>query len=336
MPRAKGEVSTFLAMVPAGTAALCADLLSVDGVVAEVIDDSMVRLRTRSASLSERANDFSTNIVRVVAESPRRSLPASIAILGEKILERPAGLKLSKKLGYRIMAHIDGQMQGIDAATRQDLQRSIETVTQAKLQSRGGGDEVWIVSRRDLDRVYLGVRQQLSSATRQEKGALSPQLAAILVAIAGVGKGSSVLDPFAGSGAIPLACAKAGASTVFASDSRLQRTATRATARYRSVKWSEDDVTTIAARLEHTVDIIVTDPPWGEFAKSTDMDSLLVEATRAIDVALKLRTGRCVILMSRRLAGTVGGLLESNSMRVVQRVPILVNGHPATILVANR
>lgn len=57
---------------------------------------------------------------------------------------------------------------------------------------------------------------------------------------------------------------------------------------------------------------------------------------RSFDRVLDRRRGRLVLLVSRREAGVVSELWQPAGLLVEQSHEILVNGHPATVLVGGR
>ncbi|MCH7229443.1 hypothetical protein L0U85_00990 [Glycomyces sp. L485] len=85
------------------------------------------------------------------------------------------------------------------------------------------------------------------------------------------------------------------------------------------------------------MDVIVTDPPWGEYEQ---IDMALPEffgaMARAFDRVLDPRDGRFVTLVSRKAGETVEEALISNDLRISSTHEVLVNGHPATVLIGGR
>ncbi len=86
-----------------------------------------------------------------------------------------------------------------------------------------------------------------------------------------------------------------------------------------------------------SVSAIVTDPPWGEHEDLGMPYIKFADAMmRNFDRVLDRRRGRLVLLVSRREGSTVTGLWEPSGLEVQQTHEILVNGHPATVLVGGR
>jgi tRNA G10 N-methylase Trm11 len=102
------------------------------------------------------------------------------------------------------------------------------------------------------------------------KGELRPELANLLCWISDPNKKDVFLDPFAGSGAIPIERAKAFPyQKIIASDinadlfDKLKKRFHKTTNKITIGKW---DALHLTALIDESIDKIVTDPPWGLFS----------------------------------------------------------------------
>ncbi|MEM6997858.1 MAG: hypothetical protein AAF413_03015 [Patescibacteria group bacterium] len=167
---------------------------------------------------------------------------------------------------------------------------------------------------------------KLSGSTPSEDGRLSPQVAQILCMYAGLKHKHTLLDPFAGTGAIPYQAATSfGVTDITASDpdasiNRFDHT---------YITWISKDVSEISGSIKsESIDKIITDPPWGNYRDQSDahlheLYSLLLDLSMHA-----LKPGGVLVV----LTGWAGfEELNTNQMEHISDLSILVNGKKATI-----
>ena len=163
-------------------------------------------------------------------------------------------------------------------------------------------------------------------------GELRPELACLLCLDLEFGKSAVVCDPFAGYGAIPIHIQKyCEYDKIYVSDidarlvARLKR---GALGRGAGVVISCAD----AARLNHiddaSVDLIVTDPPWGFVGEYSDIVDLYRRAFAEMRRIIK--AGGKIALLTGRPAETTDAA-RRNALSVLSRVNVLVNGKKASV-----
>ena len=197
------------------------------------------------------------------------------------------------------------------------------------------GQEYWVIGRQGLSELLFGARLPKPVRKPTPKGALAYELAAMLVAASQPTPEDRFLDPFGGSGALVLARAELPARSLTYSDLDLEQHRRALTAQLpKRVRLLAEDALRLPSIPDGTVDVIVTDPPWGEHE---DLDRPFPDFARATGASFA-RTlhpvrGRYVLLINRRNADTMRDALASAGLAPTAEHPILVNGHPATVLI---
>lgn len=321
----------YLLTFPAGLSGLVDACLRVDltDVTTRYSDDSALVITSRSPTARVADLPYAKNTFAVLDDVPRTTVDAAARALAERIrTAAPEGLPRMRS--FRLMAQVDGQLAPLDRRAKEALERALTARTGATVNARGGsGDELWLVGRRDLPRIVFAHR--LSKGKRMPAaGALGTELSHLLVRLSGPAPDDRFLDPFCGSGALGRARATSPAASIICSDLEGEPDLRGTGVRYRT-----EDALRLASIDDGSVDVIVTDPPWGEHdgpdAVATDFyDDMAASFARVLNP----RGGRLVLLMARRRADEVAESLKRHGLALTGAVPLLVNGHPATALTA--
>jgi hypothetical protein len=326
----------------AGTQAIVTRVLSqvIQDARLTHVDDSAVVFESSRRIEHAKHIPFANNIFVVLATTPRKGIEASIGRLASKIEQVDFPRAQGRDRGFRIMAHIDGQLAAIDRQVRRELEREIEVFTQTTVQARGSGREYWIVGRKSLDELMFCLRLPRSRTRQTGKGELAFELCLMLVAVSMPKAGDTFLDPFAGHGGLVLARLESPARSVLYSDiafRTLIKTLPPALTSNRRVRLMAEDALTLPSIGDGEIDVIVTDPPWGEFARLEMSNQTFVDRlAKSFDRVLHPKSGRFVILSSRRQFKTMTSSLSTHGLSIHETHGILVNGHPASVIVGGR
>lgn len=197
-----------------------------------------------------------------------------------------------------------------------------------------------MIGRTDLSELLLCARLPKQKRASKSKGAISYELSSMLVAASRPSAGDSFLDPFAGSGSFVLARIETDSRQIWYSDINLQefeRDFPRELHSGRRVRFLDDDALILGSVPDGQIDVIVTDPPWGEYEDVgmpyAEFASAMV---RSFDRVLDKAKGRFVILVSRKTARIVESEFAESGFSINATHEVLVNGHPATVLVGVR
>lgn len=302
-------------------------------------DDSAMMIDTAAGPSKIAGLGYLKNAYRVIGSVPRRgALQRSL----DELARRTSGWQLPGGKGlFRVMFSEDGQLASVPPRARARLEESITRRTRGTVNRRGGrGEEYWVLTRRDLDEVLFTTRINLPKGAQQAPGALRPDLANLLVGAAGQRASDVFLDPFGGSGALVAARLSSPVKQAIYSDLRYGgRSGPRvdpALQRARQVTLLGEDARRLPSVPDHGVDVIVTDPPWGEFEDlGADYEDFIDEVLTSFGRVLTI-DGRLVMITARRLVGATLRHWGIHRLAVDSTHDVLVNGHPATVIIGRR
>lgn len=338
----------YLIQFPAGLGPLVSRALAqrVADYDQTYADDSALVFDTSTQLTSADEVEVAKNVFVVWASAPR---PARIArrALGHAVTRLAGAVppeirpKHPDRAGFRTMVQIDGQLTPIDREVRARLESALAARTGQRVQTRGGNTEYWVLGRSDLPELLLLQRlpRRDKAAKGPKAGALSVELATALVLASDPQPDDVFCDPFGGSGALVLARSLRPARALLYGDRDLE--ATRATlpdalTSHRAVRLFGDDAFALPSLGDASVDAVVTDPPWGEHEP---LDRPYPEFAAALAGGLArvlVDDGRLVVLVNRSNSGALTEALGEAELAVTDSLDILVNGHPASVLVARR
>lgn len=236
---------------------------------------------------------------------------------------------------YRITASRKNQTTPIE----RDLLARLERLFNAKLGLRVHRTlpdvEVWFLERSE-GVGFVGLRLSRRATTEKDlqRGELKPELTSILCLLSEPDKKDVFLDPFAGSGAIPLERARGfAARQILAGDAdrdavrALRRRAAQANAK---IVVEEMDAVSLRGLADGAVDKIVTDPPWGLFEAQNPPALAVLYARMLREFERVLRPGGlAVILMGQK--ELFEGAISQTGFEQLNKYDILVSGKKAAI-----
>jgi len=327
-----------LCMHAAGLGELVAISLRAD-VGADVLyaDESAVLISTRSPESKLSSLAYVKNSFVVIGSVPRRrDLAQAIDPVSRQVPGWP--LRRTGK-PYRLMFSDNGKLTGVPENSRSRLEAAVSRATGGRLLPRGGGDEYWTLSRSGLEEVLFCRRLARPKRPEPPKGALAPDVAQLIVNALGRSRADDViLDPFAGSGALIAARIDRPYREAICSDlgyadgsARLQPQL----ARRAGVRTIADDARQLVSIPDDTVDVVITDPPWGEFDRTDSPPTELVAAALGSIRRVLRENGSLVMLVARRLAGDIAADWADTGFKIKKSYELLINGHPATLFVGS-
>ncbi|MGH3168761.1 MAG: hypothetical protein ACRDN0_23130 [Trebonia sp.] len=332
----------YLIQFPAGTGDLVLDAISpyADNVKVRYRDDSAMIFDSTSPEGRVAGIPFTKNSFVVITSTPRGRIDKGVIQLGRLASSAKFPRSAVRNPRFRTMIHIDGGLSGVDKQAKVTLERAISARTGQQVEPRGMCQEYWVVGRLDLGELLLCARLPKERRPQKAKGALSYEISAMLVAASRPSPRDVFLDPFAGSGSFVLARAESPARQIWYSDTDLKvfkREFPRELTVGKRIDFLDENALSLRSVPDGSVDVIVTDPPWGEHE---DIGMPYAEFARAMvksfDRVLNRSRGRFVILTSRKTALSVEREFLRGGFSISSAHEVLVNGHPATVFAGAR
>lgn len=275
---------------------------------------------------------------------PAEGLDAYLASLLKQRRLDFAARRSKRNLSFRIVTSHENKLVSVNAAGKASLERLIQQQTGLRVSRAKADTEYWLLSRREGYSFFMKrVSKGRVGEKQLAKGTLRPELCCMLNWLSHPERSDVFLDPFAGSGAIPFSRAKmAGFRHMYLFDksrdavAALQRKADAVLGPKRmDVTAKALDITEVPAALPaHSIDKIVTDPPWG-FFEAIEAASLYRQIFDAF--AAVTRHGAVIVLLSAQketVEAAVARLTDVFLLRSTYH--ILVSGKKAAVYVIDR
>jgi len=243
---------------------------------------------------------------------------------------------------FRIMVSDENRLVSVQGDTKMRIRSEIERHTKLICSPRGGGTEYWVI-RRQSGHAFFCKRLSKRSRTGKDlrKGELRPELAHLLCLLSEPRPEDIFLDPFAGSGAIPLARTNYPYNMIFAFDSdgenvRLIRSRIKEGKELIPRKSSPlivglQDARHLVRLQNGFIHKIVTDPPWGLYDTSlADLPSFYREVLG--ELCRVTKSGGLIVLLlgDRELAAQLSNQFRLE-LETCATYNVLVSGKKATV-----
>jgi len=234
-----------------------------------------------------------------------------------------------------------GEPSAVRKETRTRMEERIRALSGLRPDSERP-DLVFQVQRRADSSAYLVIPEQEKHPETTPKGALPAHSARLLCELSQPGPTDVFLDPFMGSGALPLERARMGAfQMLFAGDADpvlveafKERLKEGSWAKKRRLIFPKVLDARDLSRFEPGfVNVVVTDPPWGIYSRmeSRELGDLyrrfLAETRRILDPA-----GRVVLLTGRDLSLQDALDAPGSPWRIREEYAVLISGMKARAL----
>jgi 16S rRNA G966 N2-methylase RsmD len=269
-----------------------------------------------------------TNIFVVVADAPRSGCERELDTLVRRTIDVDKELLNLRKGSIRLRIHDDGQFTSTSGASARLLERQVSVAMGMPIARQSASVEVWVVRRRGLQTI-LGIKLGRPGRKPTRGGVLGPEICAALASVEPL-RDRDVLDPFAGSGAIGVACLAAGARTVWLNDvdKEPRRNGGLATSR---AKWTHVDFRKLPVPTA-AISVVVTDPPWGDYVA---VEGGVAAFYEDLGSAVKrwLEPGGAIVALLPEEPLAMNSLIRRSEVTVEMNSPVLINGHKARVVV---
>ena len=345
-PQHRRLLSRYLATCPSGLEDLVAICLTQDdlpGLHIDHIEDGVV--------LFSSATDFKRlvalkyiNVLFVVLAQIDHVGSASEAVgqIGRdrQTIARSAALVTPREQTFRLSVSDEGALSTGGPDTSLLVGRLAEATGLTPSSRHRPDAEFWVMRRRSgLCLFAKRLSRRAGTEKTLQKGELRPEFAHLLCRLSEPEGSDVFVDPFAGSGALPLARMTYPFELIYALDADAVKIQSLKQ-KIKEAKRRRKKLTVIAARADSTdlnrfnegfVSKVVTDPPWGQF--DTTIVNLPEFYYRVFREALRILRDNGVLVMlmgNRSLAKEITESFASD-MTLEARYETLVGGKPAVV-----
>jgi 16S rRNA G966 N2-methylase RsmD len=325
-------------MCPAGLERVVAALAERDLAPFEQSQVTSGYVRATTAASLRRLRDFpcATNVFHVLGSVPRKTLTDDVQRLGRALRTNERPDRLPRHGSFRLRVHDDGRFASLQSASARALEAELGRWSGLQPGRNLARTEFWVIRRRGLAESVLATKLTAGNP-RVPAGVLRPEICAALARVVDVREAALVLDPFAGSGAVGVACLEAGARRVWLNDPSPTAIGSVGTLP-RSLR-ARVEVTALELRdldvSPASVSAIVTDPPWGHYDDHATSVASLYEGIAHFAVA-SLVTGGALVVLTGAGPDAVHSLRARKELVAGDAYSVLVNGRKAQIVVATR
>jgi ubiquinone/menaquinone biosynthesis C-methylase UbiE len=329
--------STFIA----GAGTLVRELLvrTLSDVEFEREDDGLVLYRTKASVQQLRALRFFHNTYAVLtfadAMDPSDPLVPLIKLIrqDEELASHLRSVLPGKSVACTVMASVENQPSAIPTIHLQKLEKALEATGCVRIDRTAPKQFLWLIARREgyaFFGLLLNEKQQYDR--KLQKGELRPELAHLLCLLSNPNADDVFLDPCAGHGAIlreRIAIGRCAKIMGGDSDAGLVSGLRKEFGKARSVSIDVTDATELKTVPDASVDVIVTDPPWGVFDRSFSVSTfapVFFATCRRV-----LKPGGRLIVLTAREGEYETSLAQAKGLSRTAYHDILVSGQKARI-----
>ena len=238
---------------------------------------------------------------------------------------------------FRLMASSENQFVSIDNNLRRKVEEQISHIKGLRVHRSKPVVEFWVLYRNEGYVFFLKrITRHTAYEKVLEKGELKPELTYILNRMSEPKKNDVFLDPFCGSGSIPLARASLFPyNMIFGTDNDKEKIKSiRNKVKESKIKGTfiakYQDALNLESFESGFIHKIVTDPPWGIFDKLENEQEFYSQMLNELYRVLKL-DGIMVILTAKKEEFEKEIAKRQSQLKLVEKHNILVSGKKAAI-----
>jgi len=296
---------------------------------------------------ANRLSAFS-NVFLIVAEYRGRDMNFARMVRGEPSRAEaidPIARELARRgvRSFRVRFSREGRFESVEPRLVAEAEAQVREAFGVRDDRTRPDAEFWYMIRRDGGAYFLW---RLTDRPEEERdpapGELRADLARLIVAHAldGIDDPRAALDPFAGSGALPRARAElCPAARVLASDSDPAKVASMRSRLGFGVEVFGADARSLPGVADGSIDLVVTDPPWGDWdaaacEASGGVDGLYRGFLAALDRVLSSNGRACVLTGAKtafEAAVAASPEFAASAGAPGFRTDVLVNGKKAAL-----
>ncbi|HEX4965020.1 MAG TPA: methyltransferase domain-containing protein [Thermoanaerobaculia bacterium] len=248
----------------------------------------------------------------------------------------PAQLAKQAKGTFRLVTAWSNELTAVDRGLLEKVEARVAASGRLRPHRGRPDHEIWL-SYRSEGHGFLLLRLTRHTAYERvlAKGELRPELAWILCHLSEPREGELMLDPFCGSGAIPLTRAtQFPRGLVLASDldgAQVEKLKARVKEEdlKKRIVVRQGDARDLSRYADGSIHKIVTDPPWGHFQELAGGAEAFYQEVLA-ELVRVLAPGGLLVMLAPR-ADFLAPLLAALPLEVVERCEVLVSGRKVAV-----
>lgn len=241
---------------------------------------------------------------------------------------------LISKGSFRTRFVRENQFEKIDKKLVIKVEENVLKRSKLKIDRVSPSTEIWFNIRRE-GFAFCGqlISKREFTEKNLNKGELRPELAYLMCCFAELKENDVIAEPFCGYGSIPIQLAKKFRFLhLYVSDIDEEKITALKEKKYFKqndfVSIEVQDAFSLKQIKDNSVDVIISDPPWGFFEDVGDIALFYDKMFCSFKRILK-NDGKMIILSARK--DELEYAAEKNNYKIIERVDTLVNGKKACV-----
>ncbi len=241
---------------------------------------------------------------------------------------------LINKGTFRVRFQNENQFVKVDKNISKKAEETVLHNSKLHLDRLSPTTEIWYSIRRE-GFAYCGqlISKREFTEKNLNKGELRPEIAYLICCYADLNQDDVVAEPFCGYGSIPVQLIKKFRfQKLFASDIDKEKISINMQKKQLKdnpqIELSVNDAFVLPQIIDRSVDVVITDPPWGYFEQIDDIYEFYKKMFTSFKRILK-ENGRMIILSARK-DEIEKAALEMN-VQILSSLHTLVNGKKASL-----
>lgn len=296
-----------------------------DGIVVYETDKKPIQIRDlKLFNNSFLLMDFIRNVKNPIDTALRK-----LAKNNKKLVSVTNTINELKPKTFRIVTSLENKLTSIDQNLRKSVENRISATYEIKPDRLNPDIEFWILARSEgFVLTCLRITQNKNKERALLKGELRPEIAYLLCCLSEPTNEDVFLDPFCGYGSIPLERSSLqGFKQIIASDmDKSKLTMIRERILENNISLFQKDFFSKESFGQNSIDKIVTDPPWGDFA-TLDLETDLFYCKFLNQASYVLKENGLLIFITSKKNETEKAIeINNDSFKLVLKLDILVSG----------
>lgn len=241
---------------------------------------------------------------------------------------------LISKGSFRTRFVRENQFEKVDKKLVLKVEENVLKRSKLKIDRVSPSTEIWFNIRRE-GFAFCGqlISKREFTEKNLNKGELRPELAYLMCCFAEINENDVIAEPFCGYGSIPIQLAKKFHFLhLYVSDIDEEKITALKEKKYFKqndfVSIEVQDAFSLKQIKDNSVDVIISDPPWGFFEDVGDIALFYDKMFCSFKRILK-NDGKMIILSARK--DELEYAAEKNNYKIIERVDTLVNGKKACV-----